>query len=245
MPGPRNCTPIASIVCDESPITDEVVGLAESIRAVGLINPITVVTDPNGPGLRLVSGRRRLAACRYLGWQRVPTTMLDDSTAYQDGGSSKGKKLRAEQSEAVLALATIHENLEREHLDGKSRRELRDQSNELLSALGYRRGSGGRRPGAGAPKPKTTTRGQATKAAKRSDNQTEEIGTSGNSEVSATAGHCGGRGVTQRSAPPWRAGGRRDGCRHTAIRHPRGADSMTRKSTRRMRFWVNQRRFGM
>lgn len=46
--------------------------LATSIAAVGLLNPITVTRD-----LRLISGGRRLAAVRSLGWVEVPVTVSD------------------------------------------------------------------------------------------------------------------------------------------------------------------------
>src|ERR1700730_17180018 len=47
-------------------------GLAESIAEVGLLHP--VVVTPEG---RLVAGQRRLEACRQLGWQEVPVTVVD------------------------------------------------------------------------------------------------------------------------------------------------------------------------
>lgn len=47
--------------------------LAESIRARGLINPITVTGD-----LVLVAGERRLEACRQLGWANIPYQLASD-----------------------------------------------------------------------------------------------------------------------------------------------------------------------
>lgn len=49
--------------------------LAASIAAVGLLHPIVVT--PSG---RLVAGFRRLAACRALGWGRVPVTVAETMT---------------------------------------------------------------------------------------------------------------------------------------------------------------------
>jgi ParB/RepB/Spo0J family partition protein len=46
--------------------------LAESITEVGLLHPV-VVTPEN----RLIAGRRRLEACRLLGWTEVPITVVD------------------------------------------------------------------------------------------------------------------------------------------------------------------------
>ena len=47
--------------------------LAESIRAVGLINPPVVTRD-----LVLVAGERRLEACRSLGWTAIPVQYSDE-----------------------------------------------------------------------------------------------------------------------------------------------------------------------
>jgi ParB/RepB/Spo0J family partition protein len=46
--------------------------LARSIDEVGLLHPIVVRSDG-----RLIAGERRLAACKRLGWQRVPVTVVD------------------------------------------------------------------------------------------------------------------------------------------------------------------------
>ena len=47
-------------------------GLADSIDEVGLLHPVVVRTDGT-----LIAGARRLAACKHLGWQEVPVTVLD------------------------------------------------------------------------------------------------------------------------------------------------------------------------
>jgi ParB family chromosome partitioning protein len=51
--------------------------LADSIQTVGLLHPIVVT--PEG---RLITGQRRLEACRLLGWQEIPITVID---LYQGG----------------------------------------------------------------------------------------------------------------------------------------------------------------
>jgi|GEM_PF-2478142 len=53
----------------------KVVGLMESIRECGLINPITI-TIPKGAKAVLVAGYHRLAACKRLGWKQIPTQVL-------------------------------------------------------------------------------------------------------------------------------------------------------------------------
>ncbi|MGH7174865.1 MAG: ParB/RepB/Spo0J family partition protein [Minisyncoccia bacterium] len=58
---------------------DGVRELADSIRAVGLINPISVVA--RGERFEVVAGHRRLLACRLIGLATVPSVVreLDDA----------------------------------------------------------------------------------------------------------------------------------------------------------------------
>lgn len=53
--------------------------LADSIAAVGLLHPVVVT-----PELRLVAGRRRLAAMRALGWDEGPVRIVDNLTDAAD-----------------------------------------------------------------------------------------------------------------------------------------------------------------
>lgn len=50
----------------------DVDGLAKSIEELGLLHPIVVKSDGT-----LIAGERRLAACKSLGWQQVPVTVID------------------------------------------------------------------------------------------------------------------------------------------------------------------------
>ncbi len=52
--------------------TGDIAALENSIRKVGLLNPI-VIDEKN----RLVAGYRRLMACRNLGWQEIETTVVN------------------------------------------------------------------------------------------------------------------------------------------------------------------------
>ena len=54
---------------------DEAAGLAASIAEVGLLHPIRVRLVGNRH--RLVAGRKRLEACRLLGWNAIPVTISD------------------------------------------------------------------------------------------------------------------------------------------------------------------------
>lgn len=203
-PGPTTGVPIASIKTPNhsKPDQDAVAGLAASIREVGLLCPPTV-DHVEGGGYILVAGRRRLAACYSLGWERIPVHIRDQAKAYQDPGV-KGQRHREEHSETLLELATIHENLEREHLGGESRRALRERSNELLAELGYVRGSGGRRPGAGARKTSKAAGSEgAAKRQRRSrgrDNQNDVTTPGANPVIPGSAVTAAVGGVTQRSA---------------------------------------------
>ena len=45
--------------------------LSESIKRIGLINPLVVAPDPNGDHYRLIAGHRGFAACRRAGLKEV------------------------------------------------------------------------------------------------------------------------------------------------------------------------------
>jgi ParB-like chromosome segregation protein Spo0J len=65
--------PLDRIVVGERHRRDmgDIAGLAASIDAIGLLNPITV--DENG---RLLAGARRLAACKLLGRKEVEVRIM-------------------------------------------------------------------------------------------------------------------------------------------------------------------------
>lgn len=46
--------------------------LKQSISTIGLLNPITVT-----PEKRLIAGRRRLTACKQLGWSSIPAVVAN------------------------------------------------------------------------------------------------------------------------------------------------------------------------
>jgi ParB family chromosome partitioning protein len=50
--------------------------LAASIRAIGLLQPIVIRPASDG-GFEVVAGRRRLEACRRLGWEIIPAIRRD------------------------------------------------------------------------------------------------------------------------------------------------------------------------
>jgi ParB/RepB/Spo0J family partition protein len=55
-------------------ISSDIYGLADSIRELGLINPISVTTDHT-----LIAGNHRLEACKLLGWTTIPVRVKDQN----------------------------------------------------------------------------------------------------------------------------------------------------------------------
>jgi len=75
--------------------------LERSIKHQGLIQPITVVAEPDGR-FGLVAGERRFRACCNLGWSEIPVTILSE------------EKFRS--GKTTLEEVAIAENLHREDL---------------------------------------------------------------------------------------------------------------------------------
>ena len=61
---------------------DELEELQNSLRASGLLQPITVRKSQSGRGYELIAGERRLRAATALGWTEIPAVVkeIDDST---------------------------------------------------------------------------------------------------------------------------------------------------------------------
>lgn len=59
---------------------EELADLQASLRANGLLQPVTVRTAPSGGGYELIAGERRLRAATALGWTEIPALVkeLDD-----------------------------------------------------------------------------------------------------------------------------------------------------------------------
>lgn len=55
----------------------ELAELETSLRANGLIQPITVRRSPNGNGYELIAGERRFRAAQRLGWTEIPALVKD------------------------------------------------------------------------------------------------------------------------------------------------------------------------
>ena len=85
--------------------------LKASIRAIGLLNPITVTED-----FTLIAGLNRFTACCQLGWQTAPCSIME-----------------ADQMTAELAM--IDENLIRNELTTLERSEQLKRRKELYEAM--------------------------------------------------------------------------------------------------------------
>jgi len=107
---------------------DELEGLAQSIRANGIIQPLTVRKTENGD-YELISGERRLRAARLVGMTRVPAIIVDAN-------------------EEQSALLSILENLQRSDLDFFEEASALDK---LLSVYGMSQEEVGRKLGKAQP----------------------------------------------------------------------------------------------
>lgn len=79
-PTTRQLNPTGIAVYDRLRAVDEtkVKALADSMREVGLITPITVRADDSmGVGYKLITGAHRLAAARFLKWENIAAIVVD------------------------------------------------------------------------------------------------------------------------------------------------------------------------
>lgn len=86
-------------------------GLAKSIAAVGLLNPITITSDG-----QLITGQRRLEACRLLGRTEIECLIADDlDTAVQqlEAERDENTERKAMTPEELVHLGRALEELER------------------------------------------------------------------------------------------------------------------------------------
>lgn len=109
--------PISSIIVDrpgrqrrELEGVDE---LAASIRAIGLINPITIDRDHN-----LIAGETRLAACKTLGWSDITVQYVEDLSPYARRRIELEENVRRKDLpwlDYVNAVAEMHELFKQEN----------------------------------------------------------------------------------------------------------------------------------
>jgi len=95
--------------------TESVNQLAESIKEIGLLNPITITQDK-----RLISGMHRLEAVKLLGWTTIDCNVLHYNDALHE------------------ELIEIDENLIRNDLTVLEQGQQLNRRDEILNLLGTR-----------------------------------------------------------------------------------------------------------
>lgn len=105
---------LESIIVDEQirkKIDEEkIIELAESIKRIGLINPITVQYDKNLNKFRLIAGERRYLAFKYLGYTHITANVIGienetQKTLIQLEENTKRENLTTyEKSTAILTI---------------------------------------------------------------------------------------------------------------------------------------------
>jgi ParB family chromosome partitioning protein len=118
------------------PLDDaKVQALADSIREVGLINPVTV--DKGG---NLIAGGHRVAACKSLGWTDIPVVVLDvdedrAALAELDENLCRNEGTALERSEWLARRKVIYERLYPDTRAEEQRKKGLNVSGDKLSSL--------------------------------------------------------------------------------------------------------------
>lgn len=109
-------------------VTDESVRiLSESIRAQGLLQAI-VVAQREGGGWRLIAGRRRLTACKLLGYTTIPARILEPEQIDEIPALAENlMRLQMSPTEEAEAVRLLHEE------KGMSQREIAELTNHGTS----------------------------------------------------------------------------------------------------------------
>ena len=135
-PGGTMKLSIAQImVSDGRRALGDISALSDSIREVGLINPITVTGD-----YRLIAGYHRLEACRRLGWAEIPATVCDLDALHAELAEIDENLIRTElsvldRSEQLARRKVIYEALHPETKRGGDQRSesARSKRNDFVS----------------------------------------------------------------------------------------------------------------
>lgn len=111
---------------DARAVSDKMVAaLAESIAAIGLLNPIRVRAA--GDGFEVIAGRHRVEACRSLGLAEIDAYVVTDDDLHAELAMIDENLCRAELSPAEVASQTmrrkeLHERLHPEKKHGGDRK---------------------------------------------------------------------------------------------------------------------------
>lgn len=92
-------------------IEEDLDKLAESIKRLGLLNPVVVF--PKGDKYELVIGQRRLLACEKLGWKKIPAMVigpLDVATAKILWTTEHVQRKELSRTDMVDAVRYLYQN---------------------------------------------------------------------------------------------------------------------------------------
>ncbi|MDD3012369.1 MAG: ParB N-terminal domain-containing protein [Candidatus Gastranaerophilales bacterium] len=109
--------------------------LAESIKKIGLLNPITLNKD-----LVLIAGFHRLQACKQLDWKDIPATIIDADNLTAELAEIDENLIRTsltalENAEQLKRRKEIYELLHPESKAEEQRKKGLNVSNEKISQL--------------------------------------------------------------------------------------------------------------
>ena len=117
------------------PIFDEeIAAIAESIREVGLLHPVTLDTEG-----RVIGGRHRLAACARAGVEPAFEVFDGDPLAFvlHDNATRKHQTTGQRAAEVALALANANRRERGRWAYGKAKEHLSDLKDSRLSQAGF------------------------------------------------------------------------------------------------------------
>jgi ParB family chromosome partitioning protein len=133
------------------PEHDDIAQLADSIRAVGLINPLVVRPTPQGR-YEVIAGHRRLLACQLLRLPEVPCLLLEaedgaaEEIKFQENLERKdlspmeeARAIADEMARTGHDIATIARRLNRSEWWVRERLAMLDLPSELQQAVHERR----------------------------------------------------------------------------------------------------------
>ncbi len=93
--------------------------LAKNIGALGLLHPIVVNHDQTGEKKYiLIAGERRLRACIFLGWTKIPATVLDDMNEFDRKVCELAENVVRQDltwEEQIEAMSQLHDLQQAQH----------------------------------------------------------------------------------------------------------------------------------
>lgn len=85
----------------------ELRGLAASMAADGLINPVQICRATDGSGYEIVAGARRVCAALMLGWKAIPATIVEAGQRRQNRAAENLQRRDLNPIEESIAVADL------------------------------------------------------------------------------------------------------------------------------------------